>query len=85
LSTAQERLFGTTYLSDISLSVSTSQEVTPTETLITNMLLKHFNIIDPTEANFTIQNQADLVSTVSSITGTLKLFLGAIAGIALIV
>ena len=85
LSTAQERLFGTTYLSDISLSVSTSQEVTPTETLITNMLLKHFNIIHPTEATFTIQNQADLVSTVSSITGTLKLFLGAIAGIALIV
>jgi putative ABC transport system permease protein len=85
LTTAQERLFGTKYLSDIALSVTTAQEVDPTKTLIQNTLLAHFNIKDPTEANFSIQNQADMVSTITSITGTLKLFLGAIAAIALIV
>ena len=85
LTTAQERLFGTKYLSDISLSVTTADAVDTTKIVITNALLAHFNIKDPTAANFSIQNQADMVSTISSVTGTLKLFLWAIAGIALLV
>lgn len=75
LTTAQERLFGTKYLSDIGVSVTTSQAIDATKTAIQNALLAHFNIKDPTAANFSVLNQADLVSTISSITGTLKLFL----------
>lgn len=85
LTTAQERLFGTKYLSDIWVSVTTSDAIDATKTVIQNALLAHFNIKDPTTANFSVLNQADLVSTISSITGTLKLFLWAIAGIALLV
>ncbi len=85
LTTAQERLFGTKYLSDISLSVTTAQAVDATKTLIQDTLLKHFNIKSADEANFSIQNQADMVSTITSVTSTLKLFLWAIAGIALLV
>ncbi len=85
LTTAQERLFGTKYLSDIWVSVTTSQAIVTTKTDIQNALLAHFNIKDPTAANFSVLNQADLVSTISSITGTLSLFLWAIAGIALVV
>lgn len=75
LTTAQERLFGTKYLSDISLSVTTAQAVDATKTLIQDTLLKHFNIKSADEANFSIQNQADMVSTITSVTSTLKLFL----------
>jgi len=85
LTTAQERLFWTKYLSDISLSVTTAEAVDATKIAITDALLAHFNIKDPADANFSIQNQADMVSTISSVTGTLKLFLWAIAGIALLV
>ena len=85
LTTAQERLFGTKYLSDIWVSVTTSQAIDTTKTTIQNALLAHFNIKNADEANFSVLNQADLVSTVSSITDTLKLFLWAIAGIALLV
>lgn len=85
LTTAQERLFGTKYLSDISLSVATAETVDATKALIQSTLLTHFNIKSADAANFSIQNQADMVSTISSVTGTLKLFLWAIAGIALLV
>ena len=85
LPTAQERMFGNKYLSDIALSVTTADAVDATKTLIQDTLLAHFNIKDPTAANFSIQNQADMVSTISSVTSTLKLFLWAIAGIALVV
>ncbi len=85
LTTAQERMFGSKYLSDIAVSITTADMVEPTKTVINNTLLAHFNIKDPSAANFTILNQADMMSTISSVTGTLKLFLWAIAGIALIV
>ncbi|MEI7558516.1 MAG: hypothetical protein WCJ45_07115 [bacterium] len=75
LTTSQERLFGTKYLSDISLSVATAETVDATKALIQSTLLTHFNIKSADAANFSIQNQADMVSTISSVTGTLKLFL----------
>ena len=85
LSSAQERLFGTEYLSDIALNVTTADAVAATKTIINDALLAHFNIKDPTAANFSILNQADMLTTITSVTDTLKLFLGAIAGIALVV
>ena len=44
-----------------------------------------YNITSSDDANFTVASQADVLSTVSSITDTMKLFLGAIAAISLIV
>ncbi len=85
LSTAQERMFGTKYLSDIALSVTQPNLVDQTKTIITDTLLKHFNISDPANANFNILNQADVVATITTVTNTLKLFLSSIAAIALIV
>ena len=40
---------------------------------------------DPTLADFSVLNQADILASASSITGTLTLLLGAIAGISLVV
>jgi putative ABC transport system permease protein len=55
------------------------------QTDITTTLLKEHNISDPTLANFNTMNQADIIATASSITGTLTALLAAIAGISLVV
>jgi ABC-type antimicrobial peptide transport system permease subunit len=52
---------------------------------MTNLLLERHNISDPTQADFTILNQADIVSAASSVTGTFTTLLAAIAGISLLV
>jgi len=52
---------------------------------ITNLLLANHKIPNPMEADFLIINQADILNTMSSVTGTLTLLLGAIAGISLLV
>jgi putative ABC transport system permease protein len=85
LTTAQQRLFGTKYLSDIALSVTTTKMIDTAKATIEKTLLAHFNIADASDANFTVASQADVLSTISSITSTMKMFLGAIAAISLIV
>jgi len=49
------------------------------------MLDGYFSITNENERSYTVNNQADLISTVSQITGALTLFLGAIAVISLVV
>ena len=43
---------------------------------LTTKFLEVFKITDPDKANFTVSSQADTLETLSSITTTLKLFLG---------
>jgi len=52
---------------------------------ITALLLIRHNISNPDEADFSIMNQEDILETMSSVSGTLTLLLGAIAGISLVV
>jgi putative ABC transport system permease protein len=85
LTTAQQRLFGTKYLSNIALSVATTEMIDTTKATIEKTLLAHFNISSADDANFTVASQADVLTTINDITGTMKLFLGAIAAISLIV
>jgi len=52
---------------------------------ITNLLLTRHKIADPLSPDFSIMNQADIMNTMTSVTDTLTLLLGAIAGISLLV
>lgn len=52
---------------------------------INTKLLEAFGITDSTKATFTVSSQAEMLETLSTITNTLKLFLGGIATISLIV
>lgn len=85
LSTAQISLLGSQYLSTISVMVSAEDKMDSVKDAITTRLLEVFKISDPDKATFTVSSQADTLETLSSITGTLKLFLGWIAAISLIV
>lgn len=55
--------------------VTTEDKMTSVKDAITTRLLEVFKITDPDKATFTVSSQADTLETLSSITGTLKLFL----------
>lgn len=75
LSTAIISLFGSPYISTISVQVSSAEKMDATKEAINNRLLEVFKITDPNKATFTVQSQADTLDTLSSITSTLKIFL----------
>jgi len=86
LTAAQRFLAGqASYLSSINVEASTQKAMTQLQTDITDQLLQNHKISDPTLADFSVINQADLASTASSTTRTLTLLLAAIAGISLVV
>ncbi len=85
ISTAQRYLSGNDYVSNINIAVEDEEFMSTVEEKITNLLLIRHNISDPELADFSIMNQADILETMSSVTNTLTIFLGAIAGISLIV
>lgn len=63
----QDRIAGTKYLSSIAVSVINADAVSGTKIAIENTLMEHFNITDPTKENFSIFNQADILSTVNTV------------------
>ena len=52
---------------------------------VTALLLERHKISDPTLADFSVLNQASIVSAASSVTGTFTILLAAVAGISLVV
>lgn len=85
LSSAQKFLVGKNYVSTISIQAKDAKSMTTLQEEVTALLLARHNISDPNSADFRIMNQADVVASASSITNTLTLLLGSIAGISLIV
>jgi putative ABC transport system permease protein len=85
LSTAQRYFVGDTYVTTISVQAPDVASMTDIQERITTLLLSRHNISDPTLADFSVMNQADMVSTVATITDTLTIFLAAVAGISLVV
>jgi ABC-type antimicrobial peptide transport system permease subunit len=85
LSTAADRLLGQQYYTSVSIVTQSAEELTPTKARIEKMLDGYFGIVQESERTYSIQNQADLLSSITQITDMLKIFLGAVAGISLIV
>lgn len=85
ISSAQHFLTGTIFVSSISIAANSSDVISAVEEQITNLLLGRHNISDPKSADFSLVNQADIIATASSITGTFTTLLASIAGISLLV
>jgi len=84
--TVSQRYFsGNKYLSEIDLQISDSNLMTSAQNDVTSLLLSRHNITDSANADFSVQNQADILSSISSVSQTLTILLGAIAGISLLV
>ncbi|MGB5018204.1 MAG: FtsX-like permease family protein, partial [Candidatus Moraniibacteriota bacterium] len=85
MTTAQQFLSGSDAISVINISAKDSAVMQTVQDEVSAILLKSHNITNPALADFRIMNQADIVATASTITGTLTALLGAVAGISLIV
>ncbi len=85
LSSAQRFLAGDNYVTSISVKAADAEGMPLLQEEITALLLARHKITDPTLADFSTFNQADIVATASSVTSTFTLLLSAIAGISLLV
>lgn len=83
--TFQRHLSSAVGVSLIYVEAASQDVMTQVENEMTSLLLSRHKISDSAKADFQIQNQADLASTLSTITTTLTLLLGSIAGISLVV
>ena len=83
--TAQRYLSGNKYLSEIDVQAASSDVSTQVQNDITALLLTRHNISDPTKADFNVLNEASIIATASSVTGTFTTLLAAVASISLIV
>lgn len=82
---AQRYLSGDQYLSTIDVQAASADVMTQVQADITALLLDRHHLSDSTQADFSVLNQADLLSSASSITATLTYLLAAIGGISLLV
>lgn len=83
--TAQRYLSGDQYLTTIDVQAESADAMATVQADITALLLSRHKISDSTQADFSVLNQADLLSSASSITATLTYLLAAIGGISLLV
>ncbi|OGK25349.1 hypothetical protein A3C25_06235 [Candidatus Roizmanbacteria bacterium RIFCSPHIGHO2_02_FULL_38_11] len=85
LSTAQKILFGVAYVSSIAVEAKSQDVMTDSQNQIGYFLLARHKLSDPTQADFRIFSQNDILNTASQITGTFTTLLGGIAAISLLV
>jgi putative ABC transport system permease protein len=83
--TFQAHLSKSTGISTIYVEAKSQDAMTKVESDIETLLLTRHGITDSADADFRIMNQADISSTLSTVTNTLTLLLGSIAGISLVV
>ena len=85
LSTATERIFGTTSLSSILIQSNSSSTLSAAYQEADAELLALHGITTAADADFTIASESSLVSTATSVDKTLTILLGGVAGISLLV
>lgn len=85
LTSAERFLAGDNYVTTISVQAQDAQSMAAIQQQITDLLLQQHHISDPTAADFSTLNQADIVAAASSVTGTFTILLAAVAGISLVV
>jgi putative ABC transport system permease protein len=87
LRTAQLKLggAGTQTISQVNLQVASAADMDLAQAQVNAILRTRRGLSASQDADFTVQNQADIVSTISETTGTFTTLLGSIAAISLLV
>lgn len=83
--TSMERMAGINYVSMIYVSGKPNVDLTRLQADVENLLRIRHGIDSSKEADFNVRNMESVMETMQETTGTLTLFLGAIAAISLIV
>lgn len=85
LTTAQKQLFGADYLTSISVEAKSEDVMVQAQDEIGYLLLARHKLKDPSQADFTIFSQNDILNAASSVTNTFTTLLSGIAAISLLV
>ena len=85
VTTAQKQVFGTDYLSSISLQAKSPEVMTQAQNEVGYFLLARHKLGDPSKADFSILSQSDILSTATATTSTFTTLLAGIAAISLLV
>ena len=85
LTTAQRYFSGDQYVTTISIAAASASATAQVQADTTSVLLAQHHISNPASADFSTLNQADIIATASSVTGTFTTLLAAVAGISLLV
>jgi len=83
--TAMKRITGDRYLRSVNIRVGSSERMDSAQEEITALLRQRHGLSTEESNDFDIFNQKDVADTVSSVTGVVKLLLGAISSLSLIV
>jgi putative ABC transport system permease protein len=85
LTTLQRYLTGNDTVSTINIEATTADVMSALQQTITDTLVVSRNVVDPTSPDFRVTSQSDILSTMSTVTGTFTVLLASIAGISLLV
>ena len=85
LSTAQKQLFGVDHVTSIALEAISPETMVAAQNEVGYFLLSRRNLDNPLQADFTILNQQDLLSTVNQVTNSFTTLLTGVAAISLLV
>ena len=85
LTTLQRYLTGSDAVSTINIEASSADVMSALQQTITDTLVVSRNVEDPTSPDFRVTSQSDILSTMSTVTGTFTVLLASIAGISLVV
>jgi putative ABC transport system permease protein len=85
LLTAQKLLFGADHVTSVTVEAKSAEVMTQAQDQIGYLLLQRHRLTDPTQADFSIFSQTDILNTVSQVTGTFTSLLSGIAAISLLV
>ena len=85
ISVASQYLVGDSHISTISIEADSTSDIQSVQDQTTALLLQLHHISNPANADFTVLNQQDILSTASSVTTILTYLLASVAGISLVV
>lgn len=85
LTTAQKQIFGINYLTSIALEAKSQDVMVDAQNQVGYLLLARHKLNNPTQADFSIFSQQDILNTAASTTATFTTLLGGIAAISLLV
>jgi putative ABC transport system permease protein len=81
----QQQILGIKYLRGINIKVDSSENIDQTIADVKSVMNQRHHILKDSDADYTVRNIADAISILSTITNALRLFLTAMAALALIV
>jgi len=85
LSTAQQRLLGSSAVRTINVQAASQEALTPLKEYITTLLRQRHRLADSAEADFYVRDMADLLASIEDTSKMMSFLLGGIAAVSLLV